>query len=698
MFLSFIQADGYEPDSIEAGVFRIEDVEVCSWVAERAVGRADGHRAQREALIGILNGGSFRPGQLFGLLEQQNIELIISRQQFIDMVASVSDFSPMAVFKEGFWADHFTYYLDMIKSYLSIYPDGEYRLLYETELPYFFSPASVQPRSKKYVLSLKMYGYGYHVQQLDATVEDPVKLKYMDSFRSDTTGWYDTRACWQNAANGQPFQSSIAAKLVLLATLKFATRDAFGMGIEYEGGKPGWDDANNGLAAMLGSGMPETFELKVLLQYLSEATNRYRRAVIIPIELSDLIEEIQKSLDELGEYPEPSTWTDEVPMELFNYWDRVATAREEYREQIRVTFSGNTTEILARDLSAMLHRWQDEVDRGIGRAMFFGTTGASDNNTIPTYFAYEVTKYKRTGDLNSEGHPYVTPRQLGLGRFPAFLEGPTRLMKTVRTTQDANAIYRYVREESGLRDHDLSMYTVSANLHGQSIDMGRTMAFPPGWAENQGVWMHMSYKFYLELLRQHLYEEFFDEATSGGLLPFMDSRKYGRSVTECSSFIASSAFEDPSKHGRGFLARLSGSTSEFLSMWVLMFVGPKPFFVDPDDYQLRMQLVPSLPAWIFESREGDNLENDEELRDDPLLRLAQEQHPNTLTVRFKLFSSIQVHYYNLRRTDLFGIVPTRYRIGLRDGTVFEVEGSVIGVDLADKIRRVVFVDFIEAYF
>jgi hypothetical protein len=271
-------------------------------------------------------------------------------------------------------------------------------------------------------------------------------------------------------------------------------------------------------------------------------------------------------------------------------------------------------------------------------------------------------------------------------------------MKTATNTKDSRSIYRYVREESGLRDHGLSMYTISANLEGQSIDMGRTMAFPPGWAENQGVWMHMSYKFYLELLRHQLYQEFFDEATSGGLLPFMDSKIYGRSVTECSSFIASSAYEDPAKQGRGFLARLSGSTAEFLSMWVIMFMGPNPFFIDPNDHQLRMQLVPSLPAWIFESREGSSVDNDEELKNDPLLRLSLKQHPNTLTVRFKLFSSIQVHYYNLRRTDLFGVSPIRYRIGLRDGTVFDVDGPTIGVDLADKIRRVVFVDYIEAYF
>jgi hypothetical protein len=54
---------------------------------------------------------------------------------------------------------------------------------------------------------------------------------------------------------------------------------------------------------------------------------------------------------------------------------------------------------------------------------------------------------------------------------------------------------------------------------------------------------------------------------NGGMLPFMDPEVYGRSLMECSSFIASSAFPDPSIVGQGFLARLSGSTAEFLDIW-----------------------------------------------------------------------------------------------------------------------------------
>ena len=700
MFLSFIQADGYQPRSVEAVVFTLRDIKVCERIAEGAVGRADGHRAQREALIDILNGGPFRPGQLLELLEDRNIELVISRQEFIDIVASSAESWPRAVYEQGFWADHWTYLMDMIKSYLMVYPDGEFSLMYETELPYFFSPASVQPRRKKYVLQVGVDGSS-NVKQLDATIDDPEKLQYIDGLRSETAPWHEANACWQRQIGGHHFKSTVVGKLVLLATLKFATRDAYGMGIEYEAEKPGWDDANNGIPGKIISGMSGTFELKVLLRYLLTLTLEYNHSVDVPTELGDLIIAITLALEELEVHAIPSVLDEAVPVFFLEYWDRVFAAREAYRERTKLAFSGNTTSLLSSELAPLLNRWLAHLDAGIDRAAYFGTSGrpqSVDSTTTPTYFAFDVTKYKKTGESNHNGDPYVVPLQLRVRRLPVFLEGPTRMLKTVTDRTAATAFYWNIREHSGLRDVELSMYTISADLVGQSLDIGRTMAFPPGWGENRGVWLQMSYKFYLELLRHGLHDEFFAEATSGGLLPFMNSNLYGRSVTECSSFIASSTFEDPSKHGRGFLARSSGATSEFLSIWILMYVGPNPFFVDSGDHQIRMQLVPSLPLWMFESRDPDDPDDDKEFKRSPFLRHSVQEHPNTPTIRFKLFSSIQVYYYNELRADIFGNPPSRYRIGLRDGSIFEIDGPVIGVDLADKIRRVVFVDFIEAYF
>ena len=205
-----------------------------------------GNRAQRDALDEILCVGPFRPGQLFLLLEEQNVVLLIDRQRFIEEVMSVAVQYPMAVFSDGYWADHWTYYLDLVDSYLSIYPEGEESLMYGDSsgllLSYFFSPATVKPRREKYVLSYTFDGKSRHVRQLNATVfPDQEKFALQMADVQKITGWYGSNANWQCDSQGLEFKSTPIAKLLLLAVLKYATRDAYGMGIEYEAGKPGWN-------------------------------------------------------------------------------------------------------------------------------------------------------------------------------------------------------------------------------------------------------------------------------------------------------------------------------------------------------------------------------------------------------------------------------------------------------------------------
>jgi len=453
-----------------------------------------------------------------------------------------------------------------------------------------------------------------------------------------------------------------------------------GVAIEYEAGKPGWNDANNGLVGMIGSGTPELSELAVLIRYILSVLNKYQRHLQVPTELYTLVESINDALDALNSvYSDSQSLYPKVPPALFQYWDLVSSAREAYRESTKVTFSGSTRSIGNRDAKAMLERWLREVELGMDRAYKLGTHGFGDTGStgnMPTYFSYNVTDWETTGKVNYKGHPFVRAKEMVVNLFPLFLEGPTRVMKTVAAKDGAKDIYGKVRS-SPLRDKGLRMYTISASLKEESFDMGREMAFAAGWFENQSIWLHMSYKFYLELLRHKMYDEFFDEMLAGGMLPFMDQKVYGRSLMECSSFLASSAFQDPSDQGRGFLARLSGSTAEFLSMWVLMFIGPNPFYIDEFSGRLQMWLVPSLPRWLFD----DNCNCGE------------------ATVSFKLFSSIDVTYHHRRgNDDLFNAAPTRYVIVLRDGTEFQVSGPNIDSELADKIRRVVFVATIDAYF
>lgn len=248
-FLSFIQADGYEPLTVEAVAYLVEDPNQAARVASTIA--ADSKSAS--IIQAIIGGGIFRPGQLFTLFEQIGVDLSVSKQRAIDELMAISTETPMAVYGSGYWADHWEYYLDLIEAYTSIYPDGEEALMYDTELRYFFSTATVKPRSQKYVVDYTYDGKSKHILQLDATVFDQDKVKEQDAFRNQTTGLIANEANWQRTATigkkkGRAFTSAPIAKLFLLGAIKYATRDAYGMGVEYEGGRPGWNDAMNGLA------------------------------------------------------------------------------------------------------------------------------------------------------------------------------------------------------------------------------------------------------------------------------------------------------------------------------------------------------------------------------------------------------------------------------------------------------------------
>jgi hypothetical protein len=683
-FLSFIQADGYEPLTVEAQVYVFDDPVKAEQAAEQVTTDAQSAKTLGE----VLKGGAFRPGQLFQLSDQLKINRIDDDKTFVNTILAAAEDHAMALFGQGYWADHWDYYIDLVEAYLSIYPDGEEELMYDNELRYFFSTATVRPRSEKYVLDYTFDGKDLHVLQLEATYYDMDKAQEQEDFRSDKTGLLGIEASWQRTKSGVTFMSTPIAKLFLLGSIKFAMRDAWGMGVEYEGGRPGWLDSMNGLPGMVGSGMPETYELLLLLKYVKKVVDKYDREVVVPTELGTMITAVEAALDELrsSSYKDTFPLPHDVPQPLFEYWDKVATAREDYRADVEYYFSGNTASYTGAQVSVMLKRWIEEIELGIDRAHNFGTKGFGDDGTsgIPAcFFSYDVTDWEVTGKQNSVGLPLVNAKAMQVGVFPMFLEGPVRYMKTIQDDEKKMTdMYERVLT-SGLRDEKLKMYYLSASLTGQSYDMGRQIAFAPGWLENQSIWMHMSYKYYLQLLRGKLYDQFFSEYRGGGILPFMDPDTYGRPLTECSSFIASSAFPDPSIHGEGFLARLSGSTAEFMDIYQLMFYGPNMFYLNKDD-KVEFQLTPAIPSWLFVDEEsaGDAITDDE----------------GQYLVSFKLFGEILVTYHNPDGSNLYGVSPTSYTITMEDGSVEDVEGKFVPTELALKIRRRTEVASIDAFF
>lgn len=133
----------------------------------------------------------------------------------------------------------------------------------------------------------------------------------------------------------------------------------------------------------------------------------------------------------------------------------------------------------------------------------------------------------------------IIPRQFQVICMPYFLEGPVRYLKVEEGRKVAKALHEKVKA-SELYDAKLKMYKVNAPLKEASFEVGRAKAFTPGWLENESIWLHMEYKYLLELLRAGLYEAYF-ESLQHTLVPFLDPKVYGRSILENSSFIASSA-------------------------------------------------------------------------------------------------------------------------------------------------------------
>jgi hypothetical protein len=259
-------------------------------------------------------------------------------------------------------------------------------------------------------------------------------------------------------------------------------------------------------------------------------------------------------------------------------------------------FAGNVTKFSYDELIPTLNSFLDKVRLGIQRAVEMNA------GLPPTYFSYMVEDYEfiRGSDgqaqHDEQDRPYVRVKAFRPVVLPMFLEGPVHALRTARDVESARELYAKIKDTS-LYDHKLGMYKVNTALQDLSHEIGRARAFPPGWLENESIFLHMEYKYLLEVLRTGLYDEFFVDFHRAGI-PFQNPDGYGRSLLENSSFLVSSAHLDESLHGAGFVARLSGATAEFLSMWNLMMAGKRPFYMK--DGELCLEFRPILPSWLFD--------------------------------------------------------------------------------------------------
>jgi hypothetical protein len=626
-FMSLIQADGYNPLVVQGSQFSLtaEDCDIILTLVDNP-----------KKLKTVLT-NPFTPGKLLKTISDHKIALSVPISEFLTTVVGKAEQHFEAHHGEGYWTDHWTYNLDLIESYLAVYPEKKAELLFgEAKVPFFDSVAHVNPRDMKYCLTTE------GPRQLNTVREAPDKERLIASRKTFPNYMRTSRG------SGDVYFTNLFSKLVILALLKFTTMDPCGMGIEMEAGKPGWYDALNGLPALFGSSMPGTYELKRLLQFLVQAIQEQGDfETQLPVEVYELLVSTTKQLALYA--------SSDDPKRDHTYWDTVSNAREIYRGKIRMGFEGAEQTIDAKTLSAHLVAFLGKVDVGIQRALEI------NNGIPPTYFSYKVEAYEEikkpenNGDADSD-YIHIKAESFKPVVLPLFLEGVVRALK-ISSPEIAANIFKKVRT-SGLFDPKLKMYKVNASLVNQPHHIGRARAFTPGWLENESIWLHMEYKYLLEVLKAGLYDEFFEDFKRT-LIPFQDVKTYRRSPLENSSFLVSSAHPDEKLHGAGFVARLSGSTAEFLSIWLTMMAGDVPFIIE--DGNLCLKFSPTLPGWLF-TKEGE--------------------------ITFQFLGRCRVTYHNPERLDLLGGKPRPNKFVLHkdSGGSTEIQAAFLRAPYAEDVR------------
>lgn len=576
-FATFIQADGYNPLNIQGILFHYE-----------------GNLSLEDELSDLLK-SAYSPGALYAFLKQKD------QLELFDTIIKESSSEFIAHFHEGYWEDHFTYIYDLIETYQSVYPDMMEDMLFESSVKYYVSPARVMPRHEKYVQTdeglIRQYGSMMHVER--------------------TSHWLMNKS--------KELKTSVFGKLLTLATNKILHLDPHNKGLMYEGGKPGWNDAMNGLPGLFGSGVSEVFELYKIIQLIHMYASKETSVTLLkPFK----------------------TLLDQVMTIDFNNFNERLDALEAYRDTLELDVDEITVSL--SDVQPAIEKMYQIIQKVI--------KPYESCDVIPTYITYEaldVTPLKKKTHL---GYDAVKVGSFKEVKLPYFLEGNARYLKSFASPKRAKELNKYVMM-SDIYDKKLNMYKTSAPLDDASFEIGRIKAFTPGWLESESIFLHMTYKYVLGLLVSGAYEDFF-KAIETNLICNLDDKVYGRSTLENSSFLASSRNPDERLHGQGFVARLSGSTAEMLSMWRYMFLGKTLFSLNKDT--LQFTLSPILPqSWFVNNR-----------------------------IETTLFETIKITYVNASNKDTFDASGvTRYVLKYKGDILADIQSDKVSGEYAHRIRN-----------
>ncbi|MCB2156056.1 hypothetical protein KQI84_14350 [bacterium] len=479
----------------------------------------------------------FSPGELLQWRAKHDSSAIDADSWLRNVLTKANAMLSAKPDEDGYWVDHWIYLADMLEAHNAMFPDTHAELL-QANVGWFEPRRRVLSRSRRY-------------QAVDGKARQ-----------------YGALGPRQAGDRTQPWpEVSLASKLVMLAVLKGMTLDPEGRGVEMEAGRPGWNDSLNGLPGVFGSCLSETSSIIRLCDYLLAHREEWGQ-LEMPSPAAALMR---------GALPIASA-------ESYD-WNAAAELRENFREEVYVQWPIDMQAFDAEEAAKLLEAVREMCRRGVEAARV-------DNS--PLVYTY----FMRDGEVDQSDT--IDPRPFKAEPLPLYLEGQVYRLRNAKTQEEAREFYSALRK-SPLYDRKLHSYMLNMDLTNCTDEIGRARTFSRGIYENESIWLHMSYKILVELVRHGLHEEFF-EAARTMLVPFMDPERYGRSIYENSSYIVSSSCPDKRIHGRGFVARLSGSTAEFIHLWLLLSVGAKPFVMN--DGELEFRLTPALPAEWFAEEPG----------------------------------------------------------------------------------------------
>lgn len=658
-FATLLQADGFNPLVVKGVKFELTDPTAKAELLQLL-------STEDQAILEPVFNQPFTLGAVATFLMEKGIKLPVALPEFLGLLIKKAMCWTDADFGEGYWIDHWTYLLDLIETYLALYPEDRTELLLADHSYTFYDQyVRVLPRRQKYVLTAA------GPRQTAGLAIDEEKKKLIGARRSFPL------AVRVAKGHGAIYRTNLFVLLFTLVLNKLSSLDPHGVGIEMEAGKPGWYDALNGLPGLFGSSTPETMELLRLVRFLEEVlaglstspgSTSIPPAVAVPTEVYTFYRGLDQILDT---EPSPAEVTASTSSAL-SYWTTATALREQYRDEVFFGFAGSEEKISFPELQGFFRKAVHKLEKAVRKAQ------NEENGLFHTYFTNLPVTYRPTGEFSPDGLPYIEVTAFAQHPLPLFLEGQVRAMKILADQKAARALHRQV-QSSELFDRPLAMYRVNADLSSEPFAIGRARAFAPGWLENGSIWLHMEYKYFLELLRAGLYEEFY-AAAGTALIPYLDPEVYGRSILENSSFLLSSLNRDRQNHGRGYIARLSGSTVEFLSIWAFLSFGRQPFRLQ--EGKLIYIPQPVLRGDLFTEKPQEVI-----FQESP-------DHSRTVTIpahayAYRFLGKMLVVYHNPKRGNTFGPQQVKidgFQLLTEEGKSIAIAGNFIPSPLAQEIR------------